>query len=103
MECPRRREVLHQITQPPDIWREDRTCSFCGSLDPVLVLEKLEEGLEIEPTDKNYKAYLRGTGKVYYQHFSEEQCRKFIDLLNAKKLNVAYPGHFYVLPFFIGR
>jgi hypothetical protein len=42
-------------------------------------------------------------GKFYYQHLSEEQRDAFVDLLNAKTVNVGYPGHFYVLPFFITR
>lgn len=40
-------------------------------------------------------------GKFYFQHLSQEQQIKFIDLLNAKKLNLDYPGHFYAKPFFI--
>ncbi len=103
MECPRRVEMMHPITQPPDSWRDDHTCSFCGSLDPVMFLEALENGEEVEPTDKNYKAYVKGKSKFYFQHLDEEQKLKFIDLLNSKKLNIAYPGRFYVLPFFIGK
>ena len=29
------------------------------------------------------------------------QCRRFLDLFNANKIKVGYPGHFYVLPFFM--
>ncbi|MBI4900916.1 MAG: hypothetical protein HY829_10615 [Actinobacteria bacterium] len=40
-------------------------------------------------------------GKFYYRHLSEEQQGEFIGLLNAKAVHVGYPGHFYVLPFFV--
>ncbi len=39
--------------------------------------------------------------KFYFQHFSEAQCREFVALLNAKKLVIGFPGHFYRKPFFI--
>lgn len=38
--------------------------------------------------------------KFYFQHLSEEQKKRFIELLNAKKLKIRDPGHFYKLPFF---
>jgi hypothetical protein len=38
--------------------------------------------------------------KFYFQHLSGAEQDKFIDLLNGKKINLAYPGHFYVLPYF---
>jgi hypothetical protein len=41
--------------------------------------------------------------KFYFQHLSESQARRFVDLLNAKRLHIRYPGHFYRLPYFIGR
>lgn len=42
-------------------------------------------------------------GKFYFQHLSEEQRDEFIGMLNAKSVTIGYPGHFYVLPFFISR
>lgn len=42
-------------------------------------------------------------GKFYFQHLSEDQKRQFIQLMNEKKLNLAFPGHFYRLPFFVQR
>lgn len=38
--------------------------------------------------------------KFYYEHLKGPHRQKFVDLLNAKKINVGYPGHFYRLPFF---
>jgi hypothetical protein len=40
-------------------------------------------------------------GKFYFQHFTEEEKHKFIDLVNQRKINIGYPGHFYVLPYFM--
>lgn len=83
-------------------------CSFCGSLHPARFLELIAEGWRVEPTDKNYKAYLRTRQddaslwtKFYYQHLSGEQQQEFIDLYNSRQMVLAEPGHFYVLPFFI--
>lgn len=41
--------------------------------------------------------------KFYFQHLSVEQCQRFVELLNEKKLHIGYPGYFYALPFFITR
>jgi hypothetical protein len=91
-------------------WREDRTCSYCGSIDPELLFEQIEKGAEIGPTDKSYKIYValightvRGAGKFYFQHLSPEQQTRFIDLVNAKTMKIGMPGHFYVLPYFAAR
>jgi hypothetical protein len=40
-------------------------------------------------------------GKFYFQHLSQEQRTRFIELLNARKLTLGYPGGFYILPYFI--
>lgn len=88
-------------------WREDCTCSYCGSLSEDSFFQAIEAGVKLTPTDKNYKVYVdvkvHGAGKFYFQHLSEEGRTKFIELYNAKKLNLATPGHFYVLPFFASR
>lgn len=39
--------------------------------------------------------------KFYFQHLSEDQCREFVWLYNARQIQVGYPGRFYVLPFFM--
>lgn len=85
-------------------WREDCTCSYCGSLSEDSLFQAIEAGVKITPTDKNYKIYVdvkvQGAGKFYFQHLSDEGRTKFIELVNARKLNLAAPGYFYVLPFF---
>jgi hypothetical protein len=71
-------------------------------------MAQTKDGVEIGPTDKNYKAYVKGAdgqheGKFYFQHLTDAQKDEFIGLLNARLVNVGYPGHFYVLPFFATR
>lgn len=115
-----------------DRWEDDtdapgiQRCSFCGSMKPEHFLAQLRAGAEIEPTDKEYKAYVHfDTGafpvtvteqreggslthisggvrhlKFYYQHLSKAQRQEFIDLYNSGAMKIAYPGHFYVRPFF---
>ena len=117
------------------VWGNDDCCSYCGSVNPDLLMERIEAAnVVLGPSDKNYKLYLdavegselfkqsfrdsdspRGDdpmqwvwttrevkhAKFYFQHFSEAQCRRFIELLNAKKLNIGEPGYFYRRPFFI--
>lgn len=102
--CPRR------AMSGDDLWRtQDNTCSYCGSFNPTALMARLEaEDVELGPTDKNYKVYLDakpGTPpvplKFYFQHFSEPQKRRFIELLNQKKLHFGHPGYLYTTPFFI--
>ena len=102
LPCPRRAEGSPAWSKPEDDkWRDDKTCSYCGSLHPDDFMRLAEEGKPITPTDKNYKAYIDKSTKFYFQHLSEDQKKKFIELLNSKKLTLEYPGHFYNLPFFI--
>jgi hypothetical protein len=40
-------------------WREDRTCSYCGSFHPDDFMACLEAGtVVLTPTDKSYKVYV---------------------------------------------
>lgn len=39
--------------------------------------------------------------KFYFMHLCEESMKKFVALLNEKKINIGYPGYFYVTPYFI--
>lgn len=68
--CPRRMGEFGPWprTEGSDTWEsghgvsgQDRvglSCSFCGSLHPDAFMAKVREGWIVEPTDKNYKAYL---------------------------------------------
>lgn len=102
MVCPRRGEigaVPHNYGEE-DRWTERGTCSWCGSISPEALFEAIDRGDELGPTDKNYKVYVGGQPKFYFQHLDADDQRRFIALLNDGKLNIGYPGHFYVLPFF---
>lgn len=79
----------------------------------VDAIEVTEENIGTLPLDSYQRAnYLghwvqiskRGPAahaKFYFQHLSVEQQQRFIDLLNAKKINIGMPGYFYARPFFI--
>jgi len=117
--CPRRSELgidptVHKVPEL-DSWAPPRnegrgindtvrTCSWCGSMHPDDFFAAIERGEEIGPTDKNYKAYVGDSvGKFYFQHLGDEQKKRFVELVNSKAMKIGYPGHFYVLPFFLGR
>jgi len=72
-------------------------------MKPDEFLSAVEAGEMVTPTDKNYKAYLGTSRKFYFQHFDAAQKKRFIELLNAGNVQLAYPRHFYVLPFFMRR
>lgn len=160
--CPRKSEAtLSSQLLHESHWRDDGTCSYCGSLNPDIFFEAIKSGSELGPTDKNYKVYVdrpnskmgqpcvdsaanfsqNGPGwvevtdenieefsklesgfrlhagqwihigtvgpikhdKFYFQHLTREEQLQFLDLLNGRKINIGYPGHFYVLPFFISK
>src|SRR5947208_1601935 len=54
--CPRQAESFRpsQDTQ----WREDGTCSYCGSISPDALFKAINDGCELGPTDKSYKVYV---------------------------------------------
>lgn len=82
--CPRAAEngATLSAMKPPFngemVWREDKTCSYCGSLNPEEFMARLEAGdVELGPTDKPYKVYIKDlegkpvggpAGKFYFQH-----------------------------------
>lgn len=106
MRCPRQAET------PPTCTWADRECSwvesdgvlecdYCGSIHPDALFAAIDRGVEITPTDKDYKVYVGGPRKFYFQHLSTEEQRRFVNLLNERKITIGYPGHFYVRPFFV--
>lgn len=114
MLCPRREEVApSSIFKLPDedVWRKFEhaggTCSYCGSMHPDEFMRAVEAGATLTPTDKDYKAYLedsvRGMQKFYFQHLSDDQWAKLIELVNARAIKFARPGYFYVMPYRMKR
>lgn len=68
MQCPRRVEdgtygaSVFKFDRD-DSWRPDGTCSYCGSIDPDDLMERLEAGtVQIGATDKSYKIYVSNDG-----------------------------------------
>ncbi len=102
--CPRRSEnpALYAGEPGNDHWSDEAipVCSYCGSINPDLFMRMMEEGKELSPTDKVYKAYV-SIGKFYFQHLSTAQMKRFVELYNLKIMKVGFPGHFYVMPFFM--
>lgn len=49
----------------------------------------------------NWQISVISQKKFYFQHLSQEQRQRFVELLNEKKIVFAEPGRFYVKPFFI--
>lgn len=108
--CPRRMLEVGpwERAENLDHWQQrdgQPCCSFCGSLHPDRFMELVRDGWLVGPTDKPYKAYLSAPdggreGKFYYLHLSDAQQGEFIELVNTGRMQISYPGHFYVLPFF---
>lgn len=130
--CGRRAETFSAAmnVKGDDQIRADGTCSYCGSLDGDVLMERIEAGtIILEGSDKNYKAYLEvpdGTellkqsyridddrtgdrskwvyetrelnhGKFYFQHLTEAQKIRFVELWNEKRIRHTL----YVLPYFM--
>lgn len=105
--CPRRIENISGTlasTLGEDHWRR-WGCSYCGSMPPDDFMQAIAAGSPLGPTDKNYKVYIDWPGgvKFYFQHLSEDQMMEFVELHNTDQLAFQYPGHFPVLPYFMGR
>lgn len=104
--CPRRADHFSPDRNETgvDSWRDDGTCSYCGSLSGDAFMCLAEAKAELGPTDKNYKVYVGSRSKFYFQHLSDEQRQRFVELLNQSgALNIGQPGRFYRLPFFVTR
>lgn len=112
MQCPRRDEIggsnVFKLEKDDSFDKRD-ACSWCGALNPDTFMARLEDGsIKLGATDKSYKVYVHTTDpnrplqtiKFYFQHLSEDQMRRFIELYNEKKL-VFDGGSFYVWPFFM--
>ena len=114
MKCPRRSESpvpAFMAGEEDGFSSKDGTCTYCGSMNEVEFMVRARDGVdELIPTDKDYKVYVQEVGpnpaypqqrKFYFQHLDEAQQREFVDLLNARKLKIGHPGHFYTRPFFV--
>lgn len=100
MKCGRRSSLFGH-TDDEDRWLSDDTCSYCGSISPDELFKAIREGSDIGPTDKDYKIYVGGHRKFYFQHLSVDEQKLFIDLFNDKTMKIGVPGYFYQMPFFM--
>ena len=106
--CPRRDDRISFAGYSPifDSAREGTDkyvnggCSYCGSMPPSEFFDRIDQGVEIGPTDKGYKVYVEGRRKFYFQHLDADGRQRFIDLVNDGRVSFGYPGHLYVLPYF---
>lgn len=111
--CPRQRNeaTLEVQLDHKSHWRADGTCSYCGSMNNDEFMRRLELGdVEVGPTDKAYKVYVSNRGgepikaiKFYFQHLTNDQTRRFVELANGGMIAMGFPGYFYTLPFFAKR
>jgi hypothetical protein len=109
--CPMRWNHEKKQGPPEDEWvvrggDKYPRCSYCGSNRPDDFLALVKQGRVLEPTDKNYKAYVLGengrrSSELHFAHLEVEQARLLIELERTKRINFAFPGHFYVRPFFM--
>lgn len=67
--CPRRGENPGPFRRPEiDTWDNDDSCSYCGSLDPYTLMERIEAGtVALGATDKNYKVYVHNAGGAQFK------------------------------------
>ena len=84
-------------------------CGYCNSLMQDEFMALLEAGtIQLGATDKNYKVYVHGHPKLsfckfYFQHLTEDQKKRFVVLLNERKIKFQGDIAFYILPFFMER
>lgn len=75
MKCPRRVESPSFKVPDEDHYRDDDTCSYCGSLNPDTFMDRLEAGdIEVGPTDKNYKVYVENRGGACFRMRFRKDC-----------------------------
>lgn len=65
--CPRRHGIPLIANYPKtDHWRSDDTCSYCGSLNPAVMMQHLrDKTAKLSVTTKNYKVYLQSDKPLF--------------------------------------
>lgn len=98
---------------PKDHWRNDGTCSYCGSMSPERLFAVLGAGAQLGPTDKNYKIYVDvgdqeatmaqrsavksagGGGKFYTVNLNSDNALRLRTMIMEGTVAIGYPGYFY--------
>lgn len=72
------------------------------SLDDAADIDAYAAGDKLDPM-RNWKfeTQEQSQTKFYFEHLSEPQMKRFIELLNEKRIKLNYPGYFYRKPFFV--
>ncbi len=85
--CPRRNEVPGMVPDY-DFWQGDDSCSFCGSLNPDLLMDLIERGaVTLGPTDKSYKVYVT---KIDGTNFPQWHTRKCPDVMTCDRVSCSH-------------
>lgn len=80
------------------------TDSLSDEDEAVMLADGYGKGTPFRPALVKFGVHEPTTrAKFYFQHLTDEERRTFVGLMNAKRINLAYPGHFYRLPFFVAR
>lgn len=77
MLCPRRAESPFKSfpENERDHWGGDGKCSYCGSISPATLFERIEKGtVRLSPTDKNYKLYVYNEGGAKFPMWHTRTC-----------------------------
>ncbi len=74
------------------VTEENRASFPSGGLSP-----RVGAWVQVAPTPDTKQ------DKFYFQHLDDDGRTRFVELLNARVLNIGVPGHFYVMPFFARR
>lgn len=76
---------------------------FLSSLseDDRADFEAYKAGNKLDPM-RNWKLATRDVAstKFYFQHLNEDQMKRFVELMNEKRIKLNEPGYFYRKPFF---
>jgi hypothetical protein len=104
----------------------EKSCTYCGGLNPDTFMDWVRNGGKITPTDKSYKVYIQCPyvdprngevkeetssdgikitsyygmeAKFYFDHLNKQQAEEFVELLTERKISFKYPGYFYTIPY----
>lgn len=104
MLCPKRKKnpLLANPVYESDL-AKDGSCLFCGSISPSELFTLVLSGVSLIPTDNSYEVSINDGDrrKFFFEHFSNSDIDRFIELYNNRTIQLTHPGYFYVLPFFM--
>ena len=90
----------------PDVGKIVETGSESGPAFDIDGRPTRDDLTDQEKAEGRYRRTFHGPAgphiraKFYFQHLSKADRARFIELHNADKMKIAFPGHFYTRPFF---